>query len=65
MKKDKFLLDEETDNRTFGQKLADKVADFGGSWTFIISFFIFISIWIGSNVLIFTHKEFDPIPSFY
>jgi hypothetical protein len=42
----------EKDNRTFGQKVADKVADFGGSWTFIIAFFVFILIWIGANVFI-------------
>ncbi|MBF6640895.1 DUF1003 domain-containing protein [Flavobacterium sp. J49] len=52
----------EKDNRTFGQKIADKVADFGGSWTFIISFFIFILIWIGSNVYILLNKGFDPYP---
>ncbi len=32
--------DEELGNLTFGQKIADKVALFGGSWTFIISFFL-------------------------
>nr|WP_294777540.1 DUF1003 domain-containing protein [uncultured Flavobacterium sp.] len=52
----------EKDNRTFGQKVADKVADFGGSWTFIILFFVFLIIWIASNIFIFVHKEFDPYP---
>ncbi|NHM03785.1 DUF1003 domain-containing protein [Flavobacterium celericrescens] len=55
-------VEEEADTRNYGQIVADKVAAFGGSWTFIISFFIFISIWIGSNVFIFTNKEFDPYP---
>jgi uncharacterized membrane protein len=55
-------VEEEADTRNYGQIVADKVAAFGGSWTFIISFFIFISIWIGSNVFVFTHKEFDPYP---
>ncbi len=55
-------LVEEVDTRTYGQKIADKVASFGGSWTFIISFFVFITIWIGLNVMIFSHKEFDPYP---
>lgn len=55
-------IEEESDSRNFGQIIADKVASFGGSWTFIISFFIFISIWISSNVIIFTNKEFDPYP---
>ena len=55
-------LVEEADTRNHGQIIADKVASFGGSWTFIISFFVFITIWISSNVLIFTNKEFDPYP---
>lgn len=47
---------------TFGQKVADKVASFGGSWKFIISFLIFIIIWIGINVFWLTNKSFDPYP---
>ena len=60
----KKLIDQEdeNDNRTFGQKVADKVAAFGGSWTFIISFFIFILLWIGVNVYFLTNKGFDPYP---
>lgn len=55
-------VEEETDNRTFGQKIADKVADFGGSWTFIIFFMVFIAVWIISNVIFFMNKGFDPYP---
>lgn len=55
-------VEDEPDVRTFGQVVADKVADFGGSWTFIISFFIFILIWIASNVYILLNKGFDPYP---
>jgi len=47
---------------TFGQKLADKVASFGGSWTFIISFGVFIFVWIGINVYWLANKSFDPYP---
>ena len=47
---------------TLGQRLADKVASFGGSWTFIISFGIFITIWILLNVIILQAKSFDPFP---
>lgn len=50
------------DKRDFGQRLADSVADFGGSWTFIISFMVFILIWIGANVFILMNKGFDPYP---
>ena len=55
-------IEDEVDTRNYGQIIADKVASFGGSWTFIISFFVFITIWIISNVIIFTNKEFDPYP---
>ncbi len=55
-------VEDEPDARTFGQVIADKVADFGGSWTFIISFFVFILIWIASNVYILLNKGFDPYP---
>jgi uncharacterized membrane protein len=47
---------------TFGQKIADKVATFGGSWTFIISFLGFILIWICANVYWLMNKGFDPFP---
>lgn len=55
-------VEDEPDNRNLGQKIADKVAAFGGSWTFIISFFIFILIWISSNVYLLLDKGFDPYP---
>lgn len=47
---------------SLGQKVADKVADFGGSWTFILSFFLFILIWMFVNIIVFTTKPFDPYP---
>jgi len=47
---------------TIGQKIADKVASFGGSWTFIISFLVFIIIWISINVFWFLNKGYDPYP---
>lgn len=47
---------------TLGQKLADKIATFGGSWTFIISFFSFLTIWILINVIFLNAKTFDPYP---
>lgn len=50
------------DSITFGQRLADKVASFGGSWTFIISFGIFITIWILFNIFFLQSKSFDPFP---
>lgn len=56
-------LDEEhSQNLTVGQKVADKVATFGGSWTFIISFGIFIFLWVSLNIFWFANKGFDPYP---
>ncbi|OYX22408.1 MAG: hypothetical protein B7Z06_11690 [Flavobacteriales bacterium 32-35-8] len=47
---------------TFGQRLADKMAAFGGSWRFIILFGLFIGVWITSNMLFLMNKGFDPYP---
>ena len=47
---------------TLSQKLADTIASFGGSWTFIIIFFSFILIWMCINVFVITQKPFDPYP---
>ncbi len=47
---------------TTGQRIADKVATFGGSWTFIILFGAFLLIWISSNVYWLANKGFDPYP---
>lgn len=55
-------VEDNEENRTIGQIVADKVAAFGGSWTFIISFFIFLLLWIGANVFILMNKGFDPYP---
>ncbi len=53
---------EEVQAMTLGQKVADKVATFGGSWTFIISFGVFILIWISANAYWLLNKGFDPYP---
>ena len=45
-----------------GQSISDKVATFGGSWKFIISFSIILSIWILFNTLSPNRDEFDPYP---
>lgn len=47
---------------SFGEKIADKVATFGGSWTFIIAFFSFVLIWMMVNIFILASKPFDPYP---
>ena len=47
---------------TRGQKLADKVASFGGSWTFIVAFFIILAAWILFNSLPPKSDNFDSYP---
>ncbi len=47
---------------TKGQKIADHVASFGGSWKFIIGFGVFILFWIVLNVFWLMNRSFDPYP---
>jgi uncharacterized membrane protein len=47
---------------TFGEKIADNVATFGGSWTFILSFLGFLVLWILLNVFWLLNNGFDPYP---
>ena len=56
------IQDEIEAKLTVGQRLADKIAVFGGSWTFIITFFSFILLWIFINIWLLTTKPFDPFP---
>lgn len=45
-----------------GQKISDKVAEFGGSWAFIISFFVIFIGWIIFNTVALGKDSFDPYP---
>jgi len=56
------IQDEIEATLTTGQKLADKIAVFGGSWTFIITFFSFILVWMSINIWILATRPFDPFP---
>jgi uncharacterized membrane protein len=47
---------------SLGERLADHIADFGGSWTFISLFGGFILIWIVINTIILLVRPFDPYP---
>lgn len=47
---------------TLGERLADKIADFGGSWKFIIIFFGILALWIAINSIALIKKPFDPYP---
>ncbi len=57
------LLELERDSElSLGQSLADKVAEFGGSWFFIIGFFFILASWIVLNIFFLGEKPFDPYP---
>lgn len=56
-------LDEEYETSTkLSDRVADKVAAFGGSWTFIILFGLFLFLWILINISPFTFLHFDSKP---
>lgn len=55
------LLEFEDRDPPFVSRLADMVAGFGGSWKFIITFALFMFIWIVINVYLLS-KSFDPFP---
>ncbi|MBI1205360.1 MAG: DUF1003 domain-containing protein [Rhodopseudomonas sp.] len=50
------------DKRTFGERAADMVADFGGSWNFIGLFAIVLIAWMTFNVWAVSREVFDPYP---
>ena len=47
---------------TVGQRFADKVAEFGGSWVFILCFFTAMAGWITLNLSALNSQAFDPYP---
>src|SRR5256886_14017452 len=47
---------------TFGERLSDRIAEFGGSWKFLISFGAVIFVWIAANVVLLATRAFDPYP---
>jgi len=49
-------------NITIGQHIADKVAEFGGSWRFIIIFALVLFTWVAINSLVLLWRPFDPYP---
>jgi uncharacterized membrane protein len=51
-------------SETFGERIADRVAGFGGSWTFILSFLVVLTAYVGVNVLLLSTrgKTWDPYP---
>ena len=54
------------EDRTFGERVADNIASFGGSWPFIFIFLGLIVLWMMVNTLLIQHvinsRPFDPYP---
>ncbi|HUK93094.1 MAG TPA: DUF1003 domain-containing protein [Methanomicrobiales archaeon] len=48
--------------RTFGERMADQLAEFAGSWTFVGVFAGLFFLWIAMNSLILLYRPFDPYP---
>ncbi len=47
---------------TMGERMADQIADFGGSWRFITAFGVFILLWIVLNAFVLLQRPIDPFP---
>ncbi len=50
------------EHRTFGEKLSDHLASFGGSWAFLTSFALLLVVWMSINVIRGETGAFDPYP---
>jgi len=56
-------VDEEFERKwSFGERLADRIASFGGSWVFLICFGAFLALWIGMNSIVLVWRPPDPYP---
>lgn len=56
------LMEKKETQSSFGERVADKVAVFGGSWKFIIAFGVVLSVWIVINSVLPANEQFDPFP---
>ncbi len=56
------INEEYEEHLSLGDRIADKVASFGGSWSFILSFLFFMALWIAGNTIVLMHRPFDPYP---
>jgi CRP/FNR family cyclic AMP-dependent transcriptional regulator len=53
---------EEAAQLTFADRASDIIAEFGGSWKFIIAAVVFFNVWVLINTLLLTNNGFDPYP---
>jgi len=56
------LTEDDDEAATFGERLADRMAAFGGSWKFILSFCAVLLLWVVMNVVVLASHPFDPYP---
>lgn len=49
-------------NWSFGERMADRIAAFGGSWSFLICFGVFLVAWVAMNSLVYLWRPVDPYP---
>jgi uncharacterized membrane protein len=56
------IEEEYVDKRSFGERAADVVAEFGGSWHFIGAFTLVLVTWMAFNVWVAASAVFDPYP---
>ncbi len=56
------INEEYNENLTIGQRMADRIASFGGSWAFIGTFIGVLFAWITLNSVVFLWRPFDPYP---
>lgn len=49
-------------NLTRWERVADRLAEFGGSWTFVVLFLVLIAIWVALNTIFLIEHRFDPYP---
>lgn len=49
-------------NLSYGDRVADRIARIGGSWSFILGFIGFLTVWTFANVWLLTQDRFDPYP---
>jgi len=54
--------EEYAEDRTFGEKLSDHLASFGGSWAFLITFGVLLVIWMAINLVMGETRAFDAYP---
>jgi uncharacterized membrane protein len=56
------VMGEFEEQLSFGQRIADQVAKFGGSWTFIFIFLALLVVWMIFNTFVLIARAFDPYP---